>query len=253
MSDPAVKIPSGTIEVNGITKVYGDLNVLQSLDFTVNPGQLVVLLGPSGCGKSTLLSILAGLLGSTQGDCQLGGRAMMVFQEDGLFPWRRVQENVELGLEYKGLTQNQIRQLSSRALAGVGLKGFEDYYPSQLSGGMRQRAALARALVMDPDILLMDEPFGALDAITRMKMQQDLLELWQQEGKTILLVTHDVDEALLLADRVLVMAPRPGRIVLDTRVGLERPREPGSGVYLELRNQLLVALGLRGEYWSPVI
>jgi ABC-type nitrate/sulfonate/bicarbonate transport system ATPase subunit len=135
----------------------------------------------------------------------------------------------------------------------VGLKGFEDYYPSQLSGGMRQRAALARALVMDPDILLMDEPFGALDAITRMKMQQDLLELWQQEGKTILLVTHDVDEALLLADRVLVMAPRPGRIVLDTRVGLERPREPGSGVYLELRNQLLVALGLRGEYWSPVI
>ncbi|KGE72653.1 hypothetical protein DC28_06260 [Spirochaeta lutea] len=248
-----MEVPRGSIRVEGISKVYGDLNVLEPLSFSVQPGQLVALLGPSGCGKSTLLSMVAGLTPASGGRCRLSGRTMMVFQQDGLLPWRRIRKNVELGLEYRGLPRKERSTRAAQALTRVGLTGFESYFPGQLSGGMRQRAALARALVMDPDILLMDEPFGALDAITRMRMQQDLLTLWEEEGKTILLVTHDVDEALILADRILVLAPRPGRITLDTPVLLDRPREPGSGAYAELRHQLLSALGLRTEHWAPSI
>ena len=210
----------------------GKLSALDSVSFDVWHGEFVCLLGPSGCGKSTLLRIVAGLLQPTRGGVWLEGypqrtpqkRVKMVFQQPTLLPWRTVQGNVALPLEMEGLSQSEIRQRTDDLLALVGLSGFEREFPIHLSGGMAQRTAIARALAQSPEVLLLDEPFGALDALTRERMAAELLRIWQRDRRTVLMVTHSVEEAALLADRVVVLSSRPGRVVDVIRVDLPRPR-----------------------------
>ena len=175
-----------------------------------------------------------------------GPDRVMIFQDHALYPWRTVADNAGFGLELAGVARRERAERVSRVLAQVGLAGFEHYYPSQLSGGMRQRAAIARALVLDPQMLLLDEPYGALDAMTRLTMQNELLRLWSQSGKTMLLITHDIDEALYLADRVYVMSPRPGRILSVLTPDLPRPRQRSSAGFAALRQTVLEQLGLAG-------
>jgi NitT/TauT family transport system ATP-binding protein len=207
---------------------------LQSITCTVNEGELVALLGPSGSGKSTLLRIMAGLLPSDEGQVWFQGEALtephaeigFVFQKTNLMPWRTVIQNVLLPVEVQqGHLEPSDRRAATHLLALVGLTGFEHVYPSQLSGGMSQRVALARALLQRPRLLLMDEPFGALDALTRERLNFELLRLHATEARTIVLVTHDIAEAVLLADRVLVLSERPGRLVADLAIDLPRPRQ----------------------------
>ena len=206
---------------------------LEEISLTVAEEEFVVIVGPSGCGKSTLLRLVAGLMEPTSGRMLLDGREIrgpsadrgMVFQSYTLFPWLTVQRNVEFGLSLRGVPAAERRAIARRFIAEVGLEGFEDAYPEQLSGGMRQRTALARALANDPEILLMDEPFGALDSQTRQLMQELLLRIWEHAHKTVLFITHDIDEAILLADRVLVMTARPGRIKKELVIDLPRPRD----------------------------
>lgn len=205
----------------------GGLHALASASFTVYPRQFVCVLGPSGSGKSTLLRILAGLLRPTSGSCVFSSslpRIGMVFQQSNLMPWRSVLENITLPLELDGVHPDQRRSRARELIDLVGLQGFEHNWPRDLSGGMAQRVAIARSLVHDPDILLLDEPFGSLDALTRERMWTELLRIWQHRRKTVLMVTHSISEALFLADRVLVLTQRPGRIKLDLQVDLPRPR-----------------------------
>ena len=205
----------------------GGLEALDSASFTVRPQEFACLLGPSGSGKSTLLRILAGLLQPTSGEFIFQGgtpRIGMVFQQANLMPWRTVQENITLPLELGGISPSERRQRARELVELVGLQGFEDSWPRDLSGGMAQRVAIARALAHDPDLLLLDEPFGSLDALTRERMGGELLHIWQQSRKTVLMVTHSISEALFLSDRVLVLTARPGRIKLDLLVDLPRPR-----------------------------
>jgi NitT/TauT family transport system ATP-binding protein len=205
---------------------------LQDIDIKVAPGEFVCLLGPSGCGKSTLLGALAGHIRATQGSLRLAGQAItgphpergLVFQHHTLFPWLNVVDNVAYGLKMRGVAKAERRQKARALLDQVGLAGFEDRYPSQLSGGMQQRVEIARVLINQPRVLLMDEPFGALDALTRLKMQELLVDLWSSLKTTVVFVTHDIDEALFLADRILVMSPRPGRIVDELDLSGHRPR-----------------------------
>jgi NitT/TauT family transport system ATP-binding protein len=210
----------------------GSLHALQDLSFHVAQQEFVCVLGPSGCGKTTLLRTLAGLLRPTSGEIEYQGQLLagpqpgigLVFQKANLMPWRSVLDNILLPLDVQGLPRPTARE-KARQLAGlVGLQGFEDSLPYQLSGGMAQRVALARALVQDPDLLLLDEPFGSLDALTRERMGTELLYIYQQRRKTVVMVTHSISEALLLADRLLVLTPRPGRLSLDLPVDLPRPR-----------------------------
>jgi len=225
--------PPPVIEVHGVSKTYANgTQALLPLDFSVQEGEFVTLLGPSGCGKSTLLRIVAGLDRQTSGDVQLESRAIsgpgadrgMVFQSYTLFPWLTVRENVCFGLRERGLARAQQLEIADAYLAKVGLRGFENHFPKQLSGGMQQRTAIARALANSPRMLLMDEPFGALDHQTRELMQELLLGIWEAERKTVLFVTHDIDEAVFMGTRVVVMSARPGRIKLDRRVPLAHPR-----------------------------
>ncbi len=206
---------------------------LEEISLTVAEEEFVVIVGPSGCGKSTLLRLVAGLVEPSAGRILLDGREIdgpsadrgMVFQSYTLFPWLTVRRNVEFGLSLRGVAAAERQRVARRFITEVGLEGFEDAYPEQLSGGMRQRTALARALANDPEILLMDEPFGALDSQTRQLMQELLLRIWEHAHKTVLFITHDIDEAILLADRVLVMTARPGRIKKELAIGLPRPRD----------------------------
>lgn len=205
----------------------GGLEALDSASFAVQPRQFVCVLGPSGSGKSTLLRILAGLLKPSAGTYTFAGgqpRIGMVFQQANLMPWRTALENITLPLELQGLPAEQARARARELVELVGLQGFESAWPGELSGGMAQRVALARALVHDPDLLLLDEPFGSLDALTRERMWGELSRIWQARRKTVLMVTHSIGEALFLADRVLVLTQRPGRIKLDLKVDLPRPR-----------------------------
>jgi NitT/TauT family transport system ATP-binding protein len=210
----------------------GGLRALQDVTFSVCPEEFVCVLGPSGAGKSTLLRVLAGLLPPTQGEViysfpeEAGEkpRIGLVFQQANLMPWRSALENITLPLELQGITGDEARRRAQDLIALVGLTGFEDTLPRDLSGGMAQRVAIARALIMDPDMLLLDEPFGSLDALTREKMGAELLRIWQADRKTVLMVTHSIGEALYLADRVLVLTTRPGSICLDMKVDLPRPR-----------------------------
>ncbi len=218
---------SFTFEASGASSE--GLEALEAVSFEVQAEEFVCLLGPSGSGKSTLLRILAGLLPPTRGQVIFAaGRAArigMVFQQANLMPWRTVLANIMLPLEIQGVEATLARQRALEMIQLVGLQGFEMAWPRDLSGGMAQRVALARALVHDPDLLLLDEPFGALDALTRERMWDELLRIWQERRKTVLMVTHSISEALFLADRVLVLSQRPGRIKLDLKVDLPRPRQ----------------------------
>ena len=204
----------------------GGLQALERVSFDVNPREFVAVIGPSGCGKSTLLRILAGILKPTAGEVNFGDlrqpRVGMVFQQANLMPWRTTLENIMLPLELDGESDAEARARGMIEL--VGLTGFERNWPRELSGGMAQRVAIARALVHDPDLLLLDEPFGSLDALTRERMWTELSRIWQARQKTVVMVTHSISEALFLADRVLVLTARPGKVKLDLRVELPRPR-----------------------------
>lgn len=210
----------------------GELEALEEVSLSVQQGEFICFVGPSGCGKSTLLRIVAGLLPPTTGSIELHGQPHrapgreigLVFQQPTLLPWRSVESNVALPLEIAGIEQAAVRQRVASLLTLVGLADFAHEYPANLSGGMAQRAAIARALAQDPELLLLDEPFGALDALTREHMAAELLRIWEATKKTVLMVTHNVEEAALLADRVVVMSPRPGRVTDDIPVPLRRPR-----------------------------
>jgi NitT/TauT family transport system ATP-binding protein len=209
------------------------VRALYGFDIDVNEGEFLSIVGPSGCGKSTFLNVLLGLIKPDSGDLRMHGRPIagpgqdraMVFQEFGLLPWRTVQNNIELGLELKGVAAEARHKASRHFINMVGLSGFEGHYPHELSGGMKQRVGLARALATDPDVLLMDEPFAALDAQTRDLMQVELLRIWQEAKKTVLFVTHQIDEAIYLSDRVMVMTKRPGHAKKIVPIRLPRPRD----------------------------
>ncbi|GCE21036.1 ABC transporter ATP-binding protein [Dictyobacter kobayashii] len=225
-----------SLRIEGVSKTFVDservVEALRPVDLVIQPGEFVCFLGPSGCGKSTLLSIIAGLEQASGGNIFVndkevqgpGTDRILLFQEAALFPWLDVQKNVEFGLRQAGMPGKQRAEIARHYLNTVNLNGFEHSYPHQLSGGMRQRAAIARALAIDPEILLMDEPFGALDAFTRDKLHAQVEAIWRETRKTILFVTHNVREAVALGDRVIVFAPRPGRIIRDFPIDLPRPR-----------------------------
>ncbi len=237
------------IELEHITKIYqrpeGESQILAALSCEVMEGEMLAIVGPSGCGKSTLLRIIHGLIPPSAGVVRFAGvpqdginlNCSMVFQSFALLPWLTVEENVEIGLEPRGLDQKARRQRASKYLDKVGLDGQEDAYPRELSGGMKQRVGLARALAVEPKVLLMDEPFSALDALTSINLRQELLDLWSDASlhvDTIVIVTHIIEEAVELADRILVMAPHPGRIVESITVDLPRPRAKKSPEFAAL-------------------
>ena len=248
------------IVARGISKAFvgrkaASVVALRNVDLCVDRGTFVSLIGPSGCGKSTLLRILGGLERPSSGTIDMApGRGAdatetvktaFVFQDHSLFPWLTVLDNVAFGLRMAGVPKAVRRERARMWLARVGLAGFERHYPEELSGGMRQRLSLARAFVTDPDILLMDEPMGSLDAQTRLLVQEDLIRLWEETRKTVLLVTHSIDEALLLGDRVVVMTARPGQVKLDLRIELGRPRTmaiTGERAFGELKAKIWEAL-----------
>lgn len=231
------------------------LPVLDRVSLRLEPGELVALLGPSGCGKSTLLRLVAGLEAPTIGTIQADGETItrpdpsrvVMFQDPTLYPWRTVRANVSLGLEARGLLRQQGHRVDE-ALQLVGLTRFATAYPHQLSGGMAQRVSLARALVNDPKLLLLDEPLGKLDSMTRMTMQQELVSLWQRTGFTSLLVTHDVEEALFMSNRVIVLSDRPAAIKADIVISLPFPRHRGDPHLAELRRNILGLLGLDADW-----
>lgn len=244
------------LRVEGLSKTYAgaggseNLTALEGVDLAVGAGEFVSIVGPSGCGKSTLFNIIAGLVPPSAGKVlldgippgQLLGSVGYMPQRDCLMPWRTVLDNTTLGLELNGVSKKQARATALAQFERFGLDGFEKQWPARLSSGMKQRAALLRTFLAGRDVMLLDEPFGALDALTRTKMQQWLLDVWQEDRKTILFVTHDVEEALLLSDRVYVMSPRPGRVSLDVKVNLERPRKPEVTMapeFLSLKQELL--------------
>jgi NitT/TauT family transport system ATP-binding protein len=224
--------------------------VLQDINLEVSEGEFVCVVGPSGCGKSTLLNVLAGFLSPTSGSVRIDGetvrgpdpRRIFVFQERGVLPWLTVEGNICFGL-FK-LSPQERQQRIAYYIKMVGLRGFEEAYPSELSGGMKQRLEVARALAVNPDMLYLDEPFGALDSITRHTMRGELLRIWETERKTIVLVTHDIDEAVQLADRVMVMSARPAVIQQVVNIDIPHPRDISSPRYLELRDGILQQIGL---------
>ncbi len=246
------------IEIRGVRKEYhvggGDTEVatvsaVDPVDLTISRGEFLALVGPSGCGKSTLLNMIGGLLVPSAGEIRVEREPItgphpkitMVFQEVSVFPWRSTMENVEFGLEVQGVPREARRARCQEIIDMVGLRGFEDRYPAELSGGMNQRVAIARALALNPHILLMDEPFGALDEQTRMLLGEELLRIWEKLQQTIVFVTHNISEAVQLADRVLVMSARPGRIRLSVRVELPRPRDSaviGSPLFSQLVGEI---------------
>jgi len=224
--------------------------VLENINLEVGDGEFVCLLGPSGCGKSTLLNAMAGFLLPTSGQISVDGevvrgpdpRRIFVFQERGVFPWLTVEGNIGFGLF--NLSGSECEQRIAYYIKMVGLEGFEKAYPQELSGGMKQRLEVARALAVNPDMLFLDEPFGALDSITRLVMRGELLRIWEAERKTIIFVTHDIDEAVQLADRVVVMSARPGTIQQIVNIDISHPRDISSPRYLELRNGIFKQIGL---------
>jgi NitT/TauT family transport system ATP-binding protein len=228
----------------------GGLVVIEDFNLDIMDGEFVCVLGPSGCGKTTLLRIIAGLEEPTSGKILLKNKEIagpgsdrgMVFQEFGLFPWRSVRKNIEFGLEIRKIPKEERKAISDRYIDLVGLKGFETSHPNELSGGMKQRVGIARALANDPAILLMDEPFGALDAQTRNLMQKELLRIWSEMKKTVVFITHSVDEAVFVADRVVVMSARPGKIKSIFDVEWERPRDRSGVEFASLRKKILAEL-----------
>jgi sulfonate transport system ATP-binding protein len=238
------------LTVGGVTKRFGvgddEVEALAPIDLTIPKGEFVCMIGASGCGKSTLLRIIAGFEEPTTGDVSIDGKVItgpgsdrgMVFQDYALFPWMTVRQNISFGPRQRHLPREEIDKTTDEFVRMVGLERFADRYPNQLSGGMKQRVAIARVLANDANILLMDEPFGALDALTREQLQNELLQIWKRTGVTTIFVTHSVEEAVLLADRVLVMSAGPGRIDSDFRIDLTRPRDVSSPEFNALRRDV---------------
>ncbi|MCD7725143.1 MAG: ABC transporter ATP-binding protein [Clostridiales bacterium] len=250
----------GAIELKDVTKIFQrsdteeTLTALNHINLSIKPGEFVSFVGASGCGKSTLMRIITGLESPTKGEAICDGEVItgtsakrgLVFQDHALFPWLTVWENVIFGLKsQKNLSEKQA--LAEELLKLVELEKFKKTYPSQLSGGMSQRVALIRALTTEPDVLLMDEPLGALDAFTRMNIQDVLIRLWETQKNTMILITHDVDEAVYLSQRVIVMSPRPGRIIDDIRIDMNYNRNRSHSDFLKYRNQILERLNLAHE------
>jgi ABC-type nitrate/sulfonate/bicarbonate transport system ATPase subunit len=244
------------MQVRGVEMIFAGppaVRALEPIDLEVSDGELVCLLGPSGCGKSTFLQIVAGFIKPTGGSVMIDGtqvtgpdrKRIFVFQERGVFPWLTVAENIAFGLG--DLSKDERAKRVAAHVELVGLDGFEHAYPHELSGGMKQRVEVARALAVDPDMLFLDEPFGALDSMTRLTMRSELLRIWQAAKKTILFVTHDVDESVQLADRVVVMSARPATIRKIVDIDIPRPRDLSSPRYLELRDGILAEIGLAHE------
>jgi NitT/TauT family transport system ATP-binding protein len=243
------------LSIDGVTKNFEfqgrAVTALASADLAIRKGEFVCLIGPSGCGKSTLLRMIAGFETPSEGRLSMWGKPVdgpgpergMVFQDYGLFPWLTVAQNIGFGPAARGAGRAEVAKTAERFTAMVGLDRFRDAYPHQLSGGMKQRVAIARVLANDAEVVLMDEPFGALDAMTRENLQAELLEIWARNRLTILFVTHAIEEAILLADRILVMSPGPGRIVSDEPVPLARPRDPTSPEFNALRRRFSAMLG----------
>ena len=248
----------GTLEVKNLYKRFGsanqELTVLDDINLTVKPGEFISVIGSSGCGKTTFLRLIVGLEKDYEGDILLDGKKLngpdrnrgVVFQDHRLLPWLTIEKNVGLGL--KDAKSAESRQTIQEHLELVGLKGFEQHYPHQLSGGMSQRAAIARALVNRPEILLLDEPLGALDALTRMYMHQELERIWKQEGITMIMVTHDVDEAIFLSDRIVIMSSRPGTIKKIIPVPLARPRDRAGYDFVKIKEEVLAEFQLHTEH-----
>jgi NitT/TauT family transport system ATP-binding protein len=240
------------IRVDYVTKRFdgpaGEIVALERANLAIDQGEFVCLIGASGCGKSTLLRIVAGFEAASEGQVLMAGSPVagpgrgMVFQDYGLFPWLSVRQNIAFGPAARGLPRAKVGEIADRFIEVVGLRKFADAFPHQLSGGMKQRVAIARVLANDARVVLMDEPFGALDAMTRERLQDELLELWAKTGLTVIFVTHSIEEAIFLADRVVVMSPGPGRIVSDNRIGLPRPRDVSSPEFNELRRVLSAQL-----------
>lgn len=240
------------IHIEQVSKVFnsGDKQViaLKDINLQIQQGEFICLLGPSGCGKSTLLNALAGFALPSSGTIQVQGQVVtapgpergMVFQEYALFPWMTVAQNIGFGLEIKGTAKPERDRIVSQLMEKLGLADFAARYPKDLSGGMRQRVAIARILALDSPIMLMDEPFGALDALTRRNLQDELLRIWAELGKTIVFVTHSIEEAVYLADRIVVMTYRPGTIKRDIPVSLVRPRDPSSAEFNQLKRELSI-------------
>jgi ABC-type nitrate/sulfonate/bicarbonate transport system ATPase subunit len=250
-----------SLRISGVSKEFPNLDdpavrtqALDTVSLSIEPGELVSLIGPSGCGKSTLLRLLAGLDRPTAGELHVGDQPIhgpsaergLVFQDPNLFPWLTVRRNVQSGLVARGLLHEKRDEVED-FIRLVGLDSFAGAYPHHLSGGMAQRAALARALINHPKVLLLDEPLGALDAFTRMRMQDEVLRLWEARGTTMLLVTHDIDEAIYMSDRIVIMTPRPGRIERIIEVPLERPRQRNSAEFMRLRSDILEFLHFTGQ------
>lgn len=240
------------ILVKNVSKVFFPPNdepveALKPINLNIHPGEFVAVIGPSGCGKSTLLNIVAGFEQATAGSVQVDGHKVdkpdidrgMVFQQYALFPWLNVQENVEFGLKQMKIPPTERSEIVMSFLRLVGLQDFANARISSLSGGMKQRVALARVFCTNPSIILMDEPFGALDALTRSMLQQELLSIWQEYEKTVMLITHSVQEALMLANRIVVITSRPGRVKLDTKVDLPYPRDPKTAEFRQLESDIM--------------
>lgn len=249
---PAMEQLGAGVRLDHMRVDYGDGPAAQ-VDLDIVPGEVVVLLGPSGCGKSTILRALAGLLPIAAGTAEVDGvpiggpgpQCAMVFQEDALLPWRSAVRNVELALALRGMRRSERRAMATELLGQVGLDGFADHLPGRLSGGMRQRVQLARTLAAKPRVMLMDEPFGALDAQTRADMQKLLVSVWEQHRMTVLFVTHDVDEALLIADRIVLLTPRPATIIRT--IEIDQPRSPGARFEPEFARRRYEILAVMSE------
>src|SRR5437762_2371873 len=264
LSEPAA-IEASSLRVRRASKYFAAVNgaavgglALDKVSLFVSAGELVSVVGPSGCGKSTLLRLIAGLIPATEGELLVGEKPItapnaergLVFQDPNLFPWLTVRRNIEAGLVARGVLKQERGQVD-KFMRLVGLEGFADAFPHHLSGGMAQRVALARAMINHPKVLLLDEPLGALDAFTRMRMQDEVLRLWQARRTTMLLVTHDIDEAIYMSDRIILMTPRPGRIERIIDVSLPRPRQRNSPEFLKLRSDILEQLHFGGSERQP--
>jgi len=246
------------IKVNNVSKIYKnnrsvEFKSLENVNITIEKGEFICLLGPSGCGKSTLLNLIAGFDIPSSGEVIIDDKQVKetspnyvtIFQNYGLLPWRSVKKNVELGLETKKFSREHRGEIADEFIELVGLTKFSKHHPHQLSGGMQQRVAIARALAVDPEIIFMDEPFGALDAMTRMNMQEEISNIWEQKKKTIIFVTHDIEEAVFLADKIVIMTPGPGKVKSIVNVPIKRKRDRTSDEFLKIRDRVFIELKIK--------
>lgn len=240
-----------SIKINNVKKTFSlkseDIEVLKDINLEINDGDFISIVGPSGCGKSTLLKIILGLDDVTSGELTINGKSVeetnstevgIIFQESRLFPWKTVEKNIEFGIVDKSLTKEQKKELIAQYIKLIGLEGFERALPNQLSGGMKQRVSIARTLINKPQILLLDEPFGALDAFTKINLQNEVLKIWEKEKSTMIIVTHDIDEAIFLGTKVVVMSPKPGIIQKVFDIDLPRPRDRTSNDFSYYRKKI---------------